>query len=126
MDPDTDGDARLVGGDCWLPGRLSRVALDPRALSAFAPAVTLTLEAELYAPWPNQQCTFEAGGWQSTDLCAGGTAEQWRRIQVDVPAADLRTSGGVVVSVAIASPLPPRMATRPIRTGLALRGLVLR
>jgi hypothetical protein len=122
-DKEADGGAQGVGGDCWLPGRISRIALDRAAL---APAGSVSLEAELYAPWPNQQCTLEAGTWRSADLCAGTSAAEWRRIQADVPAADLKAAGGVIVSVDVVSPLQARPATPPIRTGLAVRGVALR
>ena len=115
-----DGSAHDVGGDCWLPGRVSRLRLDPASMLRAA----TTLRAELYSPWPNQRCTLEVGAWRSADLCVGRSAAQWFAVEVDVPTAELRRERALTVRVEDVHARPVGRG-RTIRTGLAVRDVAL-
>jgi hypothetical protein len=115
-----DGSAGDVGGDCWLPGRASRLRLDPASL----PRDAMTLRAKLYSPWPNQRCALAVGAWRSADLCEGRSAAEWFAVEVELPAADLRREGALTVRVQEVHARPVGRG-RTIRTGLAVGGVAL-
>lgn len=115
---------RDAGGDCWLPGRVSRLDLDVREAAAVA-REGVTLRAEFYTPWPNQRCTVQLARWRSPDLCADRSAAEWFAVSVEVPATDPGTDAGLIVRVEEVHPRPAARG-RAVRTGLAVRGLALR
>jgi 4-amino-4-deoxy-L-arabinose transferase-like glycosyltransferase len=115
---------RDASGDCWLPGRVSRLELDAGEAAALGRA-GVTLQAEFYTPWPNQQCALQVGQWRSADLCRDRSAAEWFAVSVDVPASDVRAERGLVVRVQEVHARPAARG-RAVRTGLAVRGLVVR
>jgi hypothetical protein len=96
--------------------------LDPGRLAATARGDTITLDLELYSPWPGPSCWMEAAPWRSPDLCAGQSAATWFKAAVRVPASAVRASGSVVLRVAQVH----AVGSRRERAGLGLRAVHLR
>jgi hypothetical protein len=128
--PDRDKSAagESAEGGCWVRTRASRLVLDAARLGALPVSVgSMTVQAELRSPWPEQRCTFEAGAWRSPELCAGQSAGQWFTVRTQVPVAVLREAGALTLTVQeVHAQSSGPTDSRPTRAGLIVRALHVR